>query len=85
MVMYNQTVFGSSAVYSCEDGYQLQSREGVGQVGVVTRVCMLNSQWNGDDLSCSGKLIQMPTYMCIAMYIHAWDINPYKSDLFTQF
>ena len=43
-VTVNGVTTGDTAVYSCEDGYEL--------VGDQTRTCMSNSQWSGQTLSC---------------------------------
>ena len=51
VVMYNSTLLGFRAVYSCEDGYQLEPRGG------MERECLLNGNWSGEDLTCTSELI----------------------------
>ena len=43
-VTENGFTTGHTAVYSCEDGFEL--------VGDMTRVCMNNSEWTGQTPSC---------------------------------
>ena len=47
-VTYSETVFRSSATYSCDPGFLL--------IGDNTRVCQEDGQWSGDEPVCIGKL-----------------------------
>ncbi|XP_064397072.1 CUB and sushi domain-containing protein 3-like isoform X2 [Halichondria panicea] len=49
VVMYNSTLLGFRAVYSCEVGYQLEPRGGTDS----ERVCLLSGNWSGVDLTCT--------------------------------
>ena len=46
-VELSDTVFGSAATYSCDDGYNLN--------GSVSRMCMADGQWSGLDPACQSK------------------------------
>ena len=43
-VSYNSTSYNSTAIYSCENGYNL--------VGVAERTCLSSGNWSGDPPSC---------------------------------
>ena len=47
-VVFLETVFGSSATYSCDSGFLLISND--------TRVCQEDGQWSGDDPVCQSML-----------------------------
>ena len=42
----SNTIFDSTATYSCNDGYNL--------VGDTTRTCLASGSWSGDDPTCEG-------------------------------
>lgn len=46
-VLVDSRVFGSVAIYVCDDGFVL--------VGEGTRVCSENGQWSGTEPQCEGK------------------------------
>ena len=46
-VQLSDVVFESTATYSCDTGYNLN--------GSVSRMCMADGQWNGEDPTCQSK------------------------------
>ena len=46
-VELSDMVFGSIATYSCDTGYNLN--------GSVTRMCMADGQWSGENPACQSK------------------------------
>ena len=51
---------GSYVYYSCDHGYKME-----GDSDIVIRVCIMTDeqemQWNGPDVKCNGKVVQMVT------------------------
>ena len=56
---YSETVFGSSATYSCDSGFLL--------IGDNTRVCQEDGQWSGEEPVCVGKLRNYFFKVCLIL------------------
>ena len=50
-------VFGSTATYICDRGYNLN--------GSMSRVCMANEEWSGEDPLCQSKWNVSLHYVCV--------------------
>ena len=48
MLAYSTTIFNSTAVYSCEIGYNI--------LGDMARTCLASGQWSGSAPECHSKL-----------------------------
>ena len=62
-VMVSTTVFGSTATYSCNDGYTLE--------GVTTRTCLANGSWSESAPTCTGeyqKALTLNGYITMIFY-----------------
>ena len=64
------TVYNSTATYSCDPGFQL--------VGVETRICLESAVWSGDPPACECKYTTYSSCMvsmCSDIYpgIWVWD------------
>jgi len=60
------TTFGSTATYSCQNGFIL--------VGSSTRTCQINGLWSGRAPVCSGK----DQHKCHSS-VHLWLLGKYYS------
>ena len=58
--------FGSKATYNCDRGKKL--------VGVVTRTCLANKTWSGEEPQCTSGMLHDPTVISHCSWL-AYDYN----------
>ena len=66
-VMFNETTFGSEAVYQCNEGFALS--------GIATRICDEIGVWSGEEPTCEREIVSTPG-KCIIFVLEMILVTP---------